>query len=64
MALRHWTSLAGIGCQIVRQTPTRLLWKFVWNFGFRSWQNMRQFERASGKGKKFFPAFVMISILQ
>ena len=62
MALRHWTSLAGIGCRIVRQTPTRLLWKFVWNFGFRSWQNMRQFERASGKGKKFFPAFVMISI--
>lgn len=62
--LRHWTSLAGISCRIIRQTPTRLLWKFAWNFGFRNWQNMRRFERRAGKGKKFFPAFLMISVTE
>lgn len=60
--VRHWTSLAGIGWRIARQTPARLLWKFAWNFGFRNWQHMRKFERMSGKGRKFFPAFVMISV--
>lgn len=64
MALRHWTSLSGIGCRVVRQTPVRLLWKFVWNFGFRNWRNMRSFERKAGKGKKFFPAFLMISVTE
>jgi len=62
MALRHWTSLAGVGWRVFRQTPVRLLWKFCWNFGFRSWQNLRKFERVSGRGRKFFPAFVMISV--
>ena len=58
----QWTSLAGIGWRMVRQTPARLLWKFAWNFVFRSWQTMRRFERESGKGRKFLPAFVMISV--
>ena len=64
MSLTDWTSLAKIGCRIVRQTPTRLLWKFAWNFGWRNFWNMRSFEKRSAKGKKFFPAFVMISVTE
>lgn len=64
MSLTDWTSLAKIGCRIVRQTPTRLLWKFAWNFGWRNLWNMRSFEKRSAKGKKFFPAFVMISVTE
>ena len=64
MSLTDWTSLAKIGCRIVRQTPMRLLWKFAWNFGWRNLWNMRRFEKRSAKGKKFFPAFVMISVTE
>lgn len=64
MSLTDWTSLAGIGCRVVKQTPVRLLWKFAWNFGWHSFWNMRSFEKRSAKGKKFFPAFVMISVTE
>lgn len=42
----------------------RLLWKFARNFGWRNLWNMRRFEKRSAKGKKFFPAFVMISVTE
>ncbi len=64
MALKDWTSLAKISCRIVRQTPVRLLWTFAWNFGWRNLWNMRAFEKRSAKGRKFFPAFVMISVTE
>ncbi|MCQ2258307.1 MAG: radical SAM protein [Bacteroidaceae bacterium] len=64
MALKDWTSLTKIACRVVGQTPIPLLWTFAWNFGWRNLWYMRSFEKRSAKGKKFFPAFVMISVTE
>lgn len=64
MSLKEYTSLAGIALRIVRQTPVRLLWKFAWNFGWHNLWYMQDFKKRSAKGKKFFPAFVMISVTE
>ncbi len=64
MALVEYTSLLGIAGRVMRQTPVRLLWKFAWNFGWHNLWNLHYFKKRSAKGKKFFPAFVMISVTE
>lgn len=42
----------------------RLQWKFVKNFGWRSYRNFNRYERRLKKGDPFFPAFNMISVTE
>ena len=48
----------------MRQTPLRLLWKFVWNFCWPNLWNMHHFKQRQKRGEPFFPAFNMISVTE
>ena len=60
--LREYTSLMKVGWRVFRQTPFRLLWKFIWNFCWPNLWNMHHFKRRQKRGDPFFPAFNMISV--
>lgn len=62
--VREYTSLIKVGLRVFHQTPLRLLWKFLWNFGWRNLWNMHAFEKMQKKGGDFFPAFNMISVTE
>jgi MoaA/NifB/PqqE/SkfB family radical SAM enzyme len=47
--------------RMMRQTDPRLLWKFVWNFGWKGMRAVQRFERRKRHGE-IFPAFTVISI--
>lgn len=64
MALKDYTSIMKVGWRVMRQTPARLLWKFAWNFGWRSLKNMHAFKKRQKRGGAFFPAFNMISVTE
>lgn len=59
-----YTSILKIAWRVFRQTPLRLLWKFVWNFGWRSFWNFKRYEERLAKDEPFFPAFNMISLTE
>ena len=59
-----YTSILKISWRVFRQTPVRLLWKFVKNFGWRSFRNFQKYEKRLKKGDPFFPAFNMISVTE
>jgi MoaA/NifB/PqqE/SkfB family radical SAM enzyme len=42
-------------------TPPRLLWKFIWNFGWKGMWSVQRFIRESKHGATF-PAFIFISV--
>lgn len=60
----EYTSLLKTGWRVFRQTPVRLLWKFVWNFCWPNLWNMHRFKKRQKQGKPFFPAFNMISVTE
>ena len=60
--MSEYTSLVKAGWRVFRQTPFRLLWKFVWNFCLSNLWNMHRFAQRQKHGKPFFPAFNMISV--
>lgn len=62
--MTEYTSLMKLCWRVFRQTPVRLLWKFVWNFCWPNLWNMRNFERRQQRGEPFFPAFNMISVTE
>lgn len=62
--MTEYTSLMKLCWRVFRQTPVRLLWKFVWNFCWPNLWNMRKFERRQQRGELFFPAFNMISVTE
>ena len=62
--MTEYTSLMKLCWRVFRQTPVRLLWKFVWNFCWPNLWNMRKFERRQQRGEPFFPAFNMISVTE
>lgn len=65
MNLTPYTSLLKTGWRVFRQTPIRLLWKFVWNFCWPNLWNMHHFKQRQKRGDKpFFPAFNMISVTE
>lgn len=64
MIIENFTSLISIGKRIMDQCPNHVLWKFAHNFAWRNFLYMRKFKKRSAKGKKFFPAFVMISVTE
>ena len=64
MSVSAYTSLMKTGWRVVRQTPFRLLWKFVWNFCWPNLWNMHRFKQRQKRGEPFFPAFNMISVTE
>lgn len=44
------------------ETDPRLLWKFAWNFGFKSMLAVHRFERRKARDGKVFPPFLYLSI--
>lgn len=60
----EYTSLLKTGWRVFRQTPIRLLWKFVRNFCWPNLWNMHRFKKRQKRGETFFPAFNMISVTE
>lgn len=50
-----------IAYRMVREVSPRLLWKFVYNFGWKSMGAVNKFQRRLKKGE-FFPAFMVMSL--
>jgi len=50
--------------RVPRECSPRLVWKFMYNFGWQSIRNINRFEKRQAKGKPFFPAFLMISVTE
>jgi len=57
-------STARAALRVAKGSTLRLLWKFMYNFGWRSMINISRFEKRLQKGKPFFPAFIMISVTE
>jgi MoaA/NifB/PqqE/SkfB family radical SAM enzyme len=48
--------------RVCRTTHPRLLWKFLWSFGFRGAISVQKFKRRLRRGE-FFPPFLYVSII-
>lgn len=53
--------IAKIGMRFLRETDKRLLWNFVWNFGWKGMRAVQRFEKRRKQGE-IFPAFLFLSI--
>ena len=50
-----------IAYRLLKQTSPKILWKFAWNFGWKSMRSVNAFKRRLKHGE-FFPAFMVISL--
>lgn len=64
MTLKEYAATAKAGLRVAKECSPRLVWKFIYNFGWQSMRNINRFEKRQDKGKPFFPAFVMISVTE
>ncbi len=48
--------------RLLTETDKRLLWKLVWNMGFRGMRSVRKFKKRLRRGQ-FFPPYLYISII-
>ena len=64
MTPREYTANIKAAFRVPRECSPRLVWKFMYNFGWQSMRNINRFEKRQAKGKPFFPAFVMISVTE
>ncbi len=64
MTLREYAANAKAAFRLLRECSPRIVWKFMYNFGWKSMRNIRRFEKRQAKGKPFFPAFVMVSVTE
>ncbi len=64
MTLREYLATAKAVLRVPKECPPRLVWKFIYNFGWRGIRNINRFEKRQAMGKPFFPAFVMISVTE
>lgn len=64
MKMNEYITMLKTSTRILRECPPRLVWKFMYNFGWRNYRNMAAFERRQALGMPFFPAFVMISVTE
>ncbi len=62
-AREYWNGLKASGRVMVECSP-RIVWKFMFNFGYRNLINIHRFEKRQRQGKPFFPAFIMISVTE
>jgi len=64
MTIKDYTATAKAALRVPRECSPRLVWKFMYNFGWRSMKNINRFEKRQERNEPFFPAFVMISITE
>ncbi|WP_291530315.1 radical SAM protein [Bacteroides sp. UBA939] len=64
MTFKEYIANIKAALRIPRECSPRIVWKFMYNFGWRSMRNINRFEKRQEKGKPFFPAFVMISVTE
>ncbi|MDH6314050.1 MoaA/NifB/PqqE/SkfB family radical SAM enzyme [Parabacteroides sp. PFB2-10] len=64
MKTKDYIATAKAAFRVPRECAPRLVWKFMYNFGWQSMRNISRFEKRQAKGAPFFPAFVMISITE
>ncbi|MDR0973230.1 MAG: radical SAM protein [Prevotellaceae bacterium] len=64
MKFGDYIATANAALRVPRECAPRLVWKFMYNFGWKSMRNIHRFERRQAKGMPFFPAFVMISVTE
>lgn len=64
MTIKEYAATAKAALRVPRECSPRLVWKFMYNFGWQSMRNINRFEKRQEKGDPFFPAFVMISITE
>lgn len=64
MKLKDYIATAKAASRVPRECSPRLIWKFMYNFAWRSMKNINRFEKRQAKGAPFFPAFVMISVTE
>lgn len=64
MKISEYIATFRTSSRIIRECPPRLIWKFMYNFGWRNYRNMARFEKRQASGDPFFPAFVMISVTE
>jgi len=50
--------------RLMTEPDKRLLWKFMWNFGWHGMQSVRAFEKRRKQGQPLSPAFVFISVTE
>ncbi|MDR0895574.1 MAG: radical SAM protein [Prevotellaceae bacterium] len=64
MKVSDYIATARAALRVPRECAPRLIWKFVYTFGWKSMRNLSRFERRQAKGEPFFPAFLMISVTE
>lgn len=64
MTFSEYRANAKAALRVPRECSPRLVWKFMYNFGWKSMRNINRFEKRQAKGAPFFPAFVMISVTE
>lgn len=64
MKLRDYTATAKAALRVPMECSPRIVWKFMYNFGWRNLININRFEKRQAKGEDFFPAFIMISVTE
>lgn len=64
MKLQDYIATTKTAMRVPRECSPRILWKFMYNFGWRNLKNIKQFEKRQARGEDFFPAFIMISVTE
>lgn len=64
MNFNDYIATMNAALRVPRECSPRLVWKFMYNFGWKSMRNIHRFEKRQAKGDPFFPAFVMISVTE
>ena len=64
MTLSDYIKNIQMAGRIFQLSSPRLIWKFLYNFGWKSYRNMSRFEKRLKNGEPFFPAFYMVSITE
>lgn len=64
MTFNDYIATGKAALRVPMTTTPRLMWKFIYNFGWQSMRNIHRFDRRIEKGEPFFPAFMMISVTE
>ncbi|WP_289053407.1 radical SAM protein [Carboxylicivirga marina] len=64
MTIKEYITNIRTALRVPLECSPRLIWKLMYNFAWRNFINIRQFEKRQAQGKPFFPAFIMISVTE
>lgn len=64
MNISDYTATLKTTLRVPIECSPRLIWKFMYNFGWRNIVNINKFAKRQKENKPFFPAFIMISVTE